>query len=162
MIIELKNEEDRYIVSQLIRYRKAILTEKPFAEHIDYSLPVKLVAISPTFHQDSYTDKEACKFEEDFDFWKFSIENCNNYGRFQLRGNIYDIPYPVFGLSEKPSSSDSDTSRFYSFAFNFSRKLDKQHEDNFWALRTLFNAQTKVKEMVNSTYTKILYGTGEG
>ncbi len=68
VIIELKNEEDRYIVSQLVRYRKAVLTERPFADKINYCLPVKLVAICPTFHQDNYTDKEACKFEDDFCF----------------------------------------------------------------------------------------------
>ena len=65
VIIELKNEEDRGIVPQLIRYRKAIVTEKPFVEQINYSLPVKLIVIAPTFHEDNYTDKEASKFEND-------------------------------------------------------------------------------------------------
>lgn len=68
MVIELKNEEDRSLVSQLTRYRKAILTEQPFAEKIDYSLPVKLIAIAPIFHPDNYIDKEASKFEDDFCF----------------------------------------------------------------------------------------------
>ncbi|WP_199335871.1 hypothetical protein [Nostoc sp. FACHB-110] len=56
VIIELKNEEDRGIVSQLIRYRKAILIEQPFKDKIDYSLPVKLIAIAPIFHEDNYSD----------------------------------------------------------------------------------------------------------
>ncbi len=163
VIIELKNEEDRYIVSQLVRYRKAILTEKPFADKINYSLPVKLVAICPTFHQDNYRDKEACKFEDDFCFWQFSIENYNNSGKFKLLGNTYDIPYPVFGLPDEQSSySDSKLGRFYSFAHNFSNKIDRKYEENFWSLRALFKAQPKIKEMVNSSYTKILYGTGDG
>jgi hypothetical protein len=56
LIIELKNEEDRGLVAQLTRYRKAIFLEKPFADKIDYSLPVKLVAIAPTFHEDNYSN----------------------------------------------------------------------------------------------------------
>ena len=163
VIIELKNEEDRYIVSQLVRYRKAILTEKPFADKINYSLPVKLVAICPTFHQDNYTDKEACKFENDFWFWEFNIENHNNSGKFKLLGNTYDITYPVFGLPDEQSpSSDSKLGRFYSFAHNFFNKIDRKYEEDFWSLRALFKAQPKIKEMVNSSYTKILYGTGDG
>ncbi len=46
VIIELKNEEDRGLVSQLIHYRKLILLEKPFPDKIDYSLPIKLIAIA--------------------------------------------------------------------------------------------------------------------
>ena len=74
VIIELKNEEDRNLISQLTRYRKALLIEKPFAEQLDYSLPVKLIAMAPTFHEDNYTDKEASKFEDDFCLWEFSID----------------------------------------------------------------------------------------
>ncbi|MEH2233653.1 MAG: hypothetical protein V7K71_29110 [Nostoc sp.] len=65
IIIELKNEEDRGLVSQLLRYRKIILKNQSFADKIDYSLPIKLIAIAPTFHEDNYTDKEASKFEDD-------------------------------------------------------------------------------------------------
>lgn len=162
VIIELKNEEDRYVVSQLVRYRKAILAEKPFGDKIDYSLPVKLVAISPSFHQDNYTDKEACKFDKDLYFWYFSIENHNNTGKFKLLSKIYNIPYPVFGLSEKISSSESALEHAFSFAQNFFNKINTNFKGDFWALRALFKAQPKVKEMVNSSYTKILYGTGEG
>lgn len=143
VIIELKNEEDRSIVSQLVRYRKAVLTEKPFVEQINYSLPVKLVAISPTFHQDNYTDKEACKFENDLAFWEFKVENCNNSGKFKLRDNVFDIPYPIFGLPGQPLPPDSDLARLYSFAHNFSNKLYKEHRDDFWALRMLSSGVTR-------------------
>ena len=57
IIIELKNEEDRGLVSQLLRYRKIILQNQSFADKIDYLLPIKLIAIAPTFHEDNYTDK---------------------------------------------------------------------------------------------------------
>ncbi|MDJ0556498.1 MAG: endonuclease NucS [Microcoleaceae cyanobacterium MO_207.B10] len=109
VIIELKNEEDRGLISQLTRYRKALLIEKPFAEQIDYSLPVKLIAIAPTFHEDNYTDKEASKFENDFCLCEFSIDIKQNkdIAQFNLSGKTYDIPYPIFGLRGKNLNSES-------------------------------------------------------
>lgn len=161
VIIELKNEEDRDLVSQLTRYRKAIVKEKPFAEHIDYSLPVRLVAIAPTFHEDNYTDKEASKFEDDFCFWQFSLENHNNSGQFKLCGKTYDIPYPIFGLPELPSSLDLYSS-LPPFTGNFFGKLPEEYRTDFLTLRSLFTSQPKVKEMVGLSYRKVIYGTGEG
>jgi len=162
VIIELKNEEDRGIVSQLTRYRKALLEEKVFASQIDYSLSVMLVAIAPTFHEDNYTDKEASKFENDFCFWEFRVENHNNSGKIKLCGKTYDILYPIFGLPEIHLNSGCDYSGLPLFTLNFIGKIDKKHHEHFMALRTLFLSQPKVKEMVSPTYSKLLYGTGEG
>ena len=162
VIIELKNEEDRGVVSQLTRYRKALLEEKPFSNYIDYSLPVRLVAIAPTFHEDNYTDKEASKFENDLYFCKFSVENHNSAGKLKVCGKSYDIIYPIFGLPGIPLSPDSTTSGLPVSILNFLGKLDKEYHDDFRAIRTLFLSQPKVKEMVSPTYGKLLYGTGEG
>lgn len=162
VVIELKNEEDRGIVSQLTRYRKAILIDKPFAEQIDYSFPVMLVAIAPTFHEDNYTDKESSKFQDDFCFWEFSVENYNNSGKFKLCGQTYDIPYPIFGLPEIPPNSELYNSGLPVFTSNFIGSLSPEYHNDFMALRSLLVSQPKVKEMVSPTYRKILYGTGEG
>ncbi|MEC4991618.1 MAG: endonuclease NucS [Oscillatoria sp. PMC 1068.18] len=56
VVIELKNTEDRYIVQQLTRYYDALQVEKPFIEKIDYSKPVHIVAIAPSFHRDNFID----------------------------------------------------------------------------------------------------------
>jgi RecB family endonuclease NucS len=71
VVLELKNVEDRYIVQQLTRYYHALLEEKPFAEKIDYSLPVILVAITPSFHRDNFIDIQYQKLN--FEFLQFSI-----------------------------------------------------------------------------------------
>ncbi len=160
IIIELKNEEDRGLVSQLTRYRKAIITNKCFDDKIDYSLPVKMIAIAPSFHNDNYTDKEASKFEDDFYFWEFAVENHNNLGRFKLLSQIYEISYPVFGLPE--ISPNLDISSLPVFTCNFVGRLPPDYHTDFLKLRTLLLSQPKVKEMVSSTYRKILYGTGDG
>ncbi|MBE7383819.1 MAG: recombinase RecB [Leptolyngbya sp. SIO1E4] len=57
-ILELKNVEDRYIIQQLTRYYANLLQEKPFPETIDYEQPVRLMAISPTFHRHNYIDRQ--------------------------------------------------------------------------------------------------------
>ncbi len=57
-VLELKNGEDRYIVQQLTRYYHALLEHKPFAEQVNYDFPVRLVAIAPSFHRDSFTDRK--------------------------------------------------------------------------------------------------------
>ncbi|PSM48381.1 hypothetical protein C7Y66_14685 [Chroococcidiopsis sp. CCALA 051] len=162
VIIELKNEEDRGIVAQLIRYRKALLVKKPFVEQIDYSLPIKLIAIAPTFHEDNHTDKEASKFENDFEFLQFSIKNDNGSGKFKLCGRTHDIPYPIFGLAEVSTSYDTSNNSLPVFTRNFRSHLPLEYRNDFNTLRSLLITQPKVKEMVSRTYRKILYGTGEG
>ncbi|TAF53740.1 MAG: DUF91 domain-containing protein [Oscillatoriales cyanobacterium] len=38
VVVELKNEEDKYIVQQLTRYFHALIEARPFADVVDYSL----------------------------------------------------------------------------------------------------------------------------
>jgi RecB family endonuclease NucS len=65
-IIELKNCEDRYIVQQLTRYFDVVLQEQPFQEVVDYSKPIKLIAITPGFHRDNWTDRKYNQLNIDF------------------------------------------------------------------------------------------------
>ncbi|WP_017655434.1 hypothetical protein [Fortiea contorta] len=162
VIIELKNEEDRGLVSQLTRYRKAILQEQPFSDIIDYSLPVKLIAIAPAFHEDNYTDKEASKFEDNIYFYEFAIKFHQSQPKFQICSKNYDIPYPILGLPDNQISSDLSQRSLSIFIINFISNLPLEYRQDFTALRTLLMAQPKVKEMVSSTYRKVLYATGEG
>lgn len=58
VILELKNTEDRYVIQQLTRYYDNLLDEKPFQEQIDYSQPVRLIAIAPSFHRHNLIDRK--------------------------------------------------------------------------------------------------------
>lgn len=66
VIIELKNIEDRYIVQQLTRYYHNVLEEKPFQQHVNYQLPVRLIAIAPSFHRHSWIDRKYHKLNFEF------------------------------------------------------------------------------------------------
>ncbi|MBW4692381.1 MAG: DUF91 domain-containing protein [Lyngbya sp. HA4199-MV5] len=57
-ILELKNTTDRYIVQQLTRYYDRLITEKPFVSEINYDLPVRLIAIAPTYHEHNLIDQK--------------------------------------------------------------------------------------------------------
>ncbi|MGB3513772.1 MAG: endonuclease NucS domain-containing protein [Microcoleaceae cyanobacterium] len=58
VVLELKNIEDRGIVQQLTRYYDALLDEQPFSDKVDYRQPVRLIAITPNFHRDNFTDRK--------------------------------------------------------------------------------------------------------
>ena len=57
LVLELKNVEDRYLIQQLTRYYANLLEEKPFQDKVDYSRPIKLIAIAPSYHRHNLIDK---------------------------------------------------------------------------------------------------------
>jgi len=82
VVLELKNVEDRYVVQQLTRYYASLRQGEPFAEQIDYSSPIRLVAIAPTFHPHNHIDREYNRL--DFEFYRFTITGDGDYVSFQL------------------------------------------------------------------------------
>lgn len=71
VILELKNTEDRYVVQQLTRYYDGLLEQQAFSDQVDYSQPVRLVAIAPSFHRDNFIDRKYHTLA--FQFLKFSV-----------------------------------------------------------------------------------------
>jgi RecB family endonuclease NucS len=58
VVLELKNNEDRYVVQQLTRYYDALLEEKPFKERVDYTQSICLIGITPKIHRDNLIDRK--------------------------------------------------------------------------------------------------------
>lgn len=56
IVLELKNVEDRYLIQQLTRYYANLLAEKPFQAEVNYSRPVRLIAIAPKVSQALWTE----------------------------------------------------------------------------------------------------------
>lgn len=96
VVIELKNDEDRYIVQQLTRYYSALRQEKPFAAQVDYRLPIRLMAIAPTFHAHTLIDREYSRLE--LELLRFEVIPRTAGFRFELRqwdekrALVFDIP----------------------------------------------------------------------
>ena len=70
-IIELKNVEDRYILQQLTRYYESLVEEQPFSNLISYENDIRLIAITPSFHQHNLVYRKHTRLK--IEFWSFEI-----------------------------------------------------------------------------------------
>ncbi|MDL5055393.1 endonuclease NucS [Oscillatoria laete-virens NRMC-F 0139] len=95
-ILELKNSEDRYIVQQLTRYFDNLIFTAALPEQIDYSKPVKLIAIAPTFHRHNLIDRKYSKLE--ISFLQLQVSERDNQFGLELaeieRDKTYQIAIP--------------------------------------------------------------------
>ncbi|WP_354634815.1 endonuclease NucS domain-containing protein [Planktothricoides raciborskii] len=82
VILELKNTEDRYVVQQLTRYYDGLREQQAFSDQVDYSQPVRLVAIAPSFHRDNLIDRKYHTLA--FQFLKFSVISEDEKFYFQI------------------------------------------------------------------------------
>lgn len=71
VVIELKNSEELYLVRQLNWYYRVVIENKPFLDTVDYSKPVRLVGIAPSFHQSNLKDRLNSSLS--IDFYSFDI-----------------------------------------------------------------------------------------
>ncbi len=71
VVLELKNVEDRYLIQQLTRYYANLIEEHPFEKQVNYSLPVKLVAVAPDYHRHNLIDRQHSRLE--FQLWQFTV-----------------------------------------------------------------------------------------
>lgn len=92
-ILELKNEEDRYVVPQLTRYYASIKQEQPFPDQVDYRQPIKLIAIAPSFHLHNEIDRTYSRLS--FDFWRFQVHESDSKITFHLHATETDQPHRV-------------------------------------------------------------------
>lgn len=95
--IELKNVEDRYVVQQLTRYYHALQEQKPFREQVDYEQPIRLIAVTPSFHRDNFTDRKYSHLNIEFlqfgilvdgERFYLQLKDVDNNKNLQL-----DLPY---------------------------------------------------------------------
>jgi len=96
VIIELKNDEDRYIIQQLTRYYDNLVDERPFSEQIDYSKLVRLIAIAPSFHRHNLIDRKYNLLK--IDLIRVTVIQANQEFQLQLtnidHNQIYSTPIP--------------------------------------------------------------------
>jgi RecB family endonuclease NucS len=157
VILELKNGEDRYVVPQLTRYYDALLEEKPFSDKIDYSQPVQLIAIAPTFHRDNFTDKKHHRLS--IEFWQFQVleEASAFYCQVQrLDANqTWRLPIP-FQPTQSERSIPSPPRKLQNLLAN----SDAAERSSILKIRhTLLSFDERIQEIV--TPTCIFYGKGK-
>jgi RecB family endonuclease NucS len=107
LIIELKNTEDRSIIQQLTRYHANLLEAKPFPQEIDYSLPIRLIGITPSYHRHNLIDRASApqggraSSRLSFELLQFSIVDRNPSFDFQLE-DIDRASAPQGGRASPP------------------------------------------------------------
>ena len=113
VVLELKNNDDRYIIHQLTRYYHGLKTTKPFKDSVDYNQPIRLIAITPDFHKHNFIDRRYNLLQ--FEFIRFEILNQTNnfYLHFHLEGRkeltiSKPIPFIEAGKTLLQSQSDID------------------------------------------------------
>ncbi|MGD1715272.1 endonuclease NucS domain-containing protein [Dapis sp. BLCC M172] len=158
VVLELKNVEDRGIVQQLTRYYDALLDEKPFSDKVDYQQPVRLVAITPSFHRDNFTDRKYHTL--DFQFLEFSVIQDEDKFYLYLKDvdneeiskviipyqeleNDLDIPVPPKALLKVVNNLDG-----------------QQQEEIFRVRRKILSFNPKIQEFASAGSIK--YGSGSG
>jgi len=157
-IVELKNEEDRYIVSQLTRYYSALFEEKPFSEFIDYNQPIKLIAIAPNFHRDNFTDQKHSVLP--ISFVEFTIIQDSEKFYFILTNidkNEVITKREILAKNENHNINIPEPPRVLLNLLKDSSELERK---SILSLRELiFNYHPKMKEFAKNKY--LLYGSTE-
>ncbi len=160
VILELKNVEDRYLIQQLTRYYGNLLEEKPFSQEVDYSRPIQLTAIAPSYHRHDLIDKEYSQLN--FELLQFSIIEDEKSFHFLLKELGQDcnskkhlIPYepiessPVEDISEPPE-----------LLIKWLGSCTKEEQEGFLKVRSkVLACNRRMKEIVDKKI--IQYGSGK-
>ncbi|OCQ90320.1 endonuclease NucS [Limnothrix sp. PR1529] len=88
VILELKNEEDRYVVQQLTRYYHNFLEERPDLPDLDTSKSPRLVAITPSLHRHNFIDRLYHRLT--VELWTFHIRK--QHDQFLLELVSWETP----------------------------------------------------------------------
>ncbi|MBE9094272.1 endonuclease NucS domain-containing protein [Tychonema sp. LEGE 07203] len=157
VVVELKNAEDRYIVQQLTRYYDALLEHKPFADRVDYAQPVRLIAITPKFHRDNFTDRKYHGLF--FQFWQFAIVPAGDNLYFSLKDVDTGHTSQVEITHQEIESTDNIPSPPKEFR-NLLKKFIDDEQQVLWRIRDkILRFDTRMQEIVFSK--SISYGKGK-
>jgi len=82
VIIELKNVEDSHVIEQITAYFDALIEEKPFSEQIDYTKPIELYTVCPTYRNRTVTTLKHHKLK--FTLLSYAVKSSNQGFIFTL------------------------------------------------------------------------------
>jgi RecB family endonuclease NucS len=156
-ILELKNQEDRYIHQQLTRYFDAFLEEQPFADITDYSQPIRLLAIAPSFHRDNFIDRKYSRL--DIEFLTFQVISNERGHALQLRhldtGDCTQIALPEVPGEPRPEVPNPPKALLSLLA----KCLPVEKEGILALRRQILSFDLRLQEIVAGG--SILYGSGK-
>jgi RecB family endonuclease NucS len=160
VILELKNTEDRYLIQQLTRYCANLLEERPFSQEIDYSQPVRLIGIAPSYHRHNLIDRDHSRLS--FELLEFSVIEDNSTFFFVLNQTGGEasserifIPYQPI---EAPSCDEIDAPP--ELLIKWLGGCTTSEQEEFLQMRhKILACNRRMKEMVDRR--SIRYGSGK-
>jgi RecB family endonuclease NucS len=159
VVLELKNVEDRYLIQQLTRYYANLLAEKPFQAEVDYSRPVRLIAIAPTYHRHNLIDKTYNTLH--FELLRFSVVKEDEAFYLLLQPveqdavEKYLIPYQTIKTSAVENISEPPE-----LLLRWLGGCTREEQEGFLGVRSkLLACSQRMKETVNRS--SIQYGLGK-
>jgi hypothetical protein len=156
-IVELKNGEDRYVVSQISRYYDALITEKPLSELIDYSQAIELIIIAPSFHRDNFIDQKYNRLN--IRFLEFKLQEKGKTVLFSLKDLQSNIAaYQSIDLPDLPEDQTIATPprRLLKLLADY----DQKTKESILEVRSqILKFNPKIQEVSNTN--NIIYGTGK-
>lgn len=155
-ILELKNIQDRYLINQLTRYYAALVEQKPFQEQIDYSKPVRLIAIAPSFHKDNLSDQKYSLL--DIELVEFAIYQVDDCLTFQLKQDKKQVVKLKIACS--PETNDVEIPSPSRALLNLLSKCSEGEHQNALKIRErILKFDNRIKEITGSN--GICYGSGK-
>ena len=156
-MLELKNGEDRYVVQQLTRYYDALLEHKPFAEGVDYDQPVRLIAITPKFHRDNFTDRKYHGLF--FQFLQFAIVPDGEKLYLQLK-DVDAEHIARVEITYREQYSNETLSEPPRLLLKFIKECNETEREGVLSVRRqILACDRRVKELTDSSSIK--YGLGK-
>ena len=159
VVLELKNVEDRYLIQQLTRYYANLLIEKPFQAEVDYSRPVRLIAVAPTYHRHNLIDKTHSTLH--FELLQFSVVREDEAFYLLLKAveqesvERYLIPYQTIKTSTVENVSEPPE-----LLMRWLGGCAREEQEGFLKVRSkLLACSPRMKETVNRS--SIQYGSGK-
>lgn len=160
VILELKNAEDRYLIQQLTRYYANLVEEKPFQQEIDYSRPIRLVAIAPSYHRHNVVDSSYSQLN--FELLQFSVMKDEDGFHLLLQPlgsefapKQYPIPYQEIGVSTVEGIPEIPE-----LLIKWLGGCTQEEQEGFLGLRSkLLSCSRRMKEIVGKRV--IQYGSGK-
>ncbi|HEY9749677.1 MAG TPA: hypothetical protein V6C63_13415, partial [Allocoleopsis sp.] len=159
-ILELKNVEDRYLIQQLTRYYANLVEEQPFQQDIDYSRPIRLIAIAPSYHRHNVVDSEYSKLE--FELLQFSVikdENGFHLLLQQFEKEFAPKQYPI-AYQEIETPEVDGIPEIPELLVRWLGGCTREEQEGFLRLRSkLLSCSPRMKEIVDKRV--IQYGSGK-
>lgn len=160
VILELKNVEDRYLIQQLTRYYANLLEEQPFSDTVNYSRPVRLIALSPSYHRHNLIDRHYSRLA--FEFFQFSVVKDVEKYHFLLRKLEEEHPCQQISIPYQPlaTSTIEYIPEPPELLIKWLGGCSKEEQEGFLHVRrNILTCSQRMKEIIDKRV--IHYGSGK-